>query len=229
MFEFTIFLLLLSRHNLIKLNCIPVIMFSELELKIIKDNRISHFGNALTGLVYTFTSMKDSIDQNQKPSPKQLMKFYGTLLKYHTEFDNVYFHKLSSSEVNPLKSEQDAWKLLSPFVSTYLKKYSRFANNCELSESNETILQYLTEGIQLLKKWQIIGRLYKTKFEIFAAQKLPDRLEKKGIPMSVALPDYEHSNPVWLQESYDEVSSREEDVKKLIQELELQSASRSLE
>ncbi|MBI2140238.1 hypothetical protein HYU14_04890 [Candidatus Woesearchaeota archaeon] len=195
-------------------------MFSELELAVIEDHNVKGFYAGLMGLRGILASVRNAVDKSEGISPEHLITFYEKLMRFSTEFDRVYLQRIKSAPVNPLEPERQAWLLLSPIIGEYLGRYKRFLDGGKQAEVyEEESIQYLTEGMDLVRKWMIIGDLYKVKLDIVASDKLPGFLEARGIPIEDALPDYNHTHEVWLDERYQEISSRQEDLQRLIQEL----------
>ncbi|MBW2970545.1 hypothetical protein KY320_00120 [Candidatus Woesearchaeota archaeon] len=76
---------------------------------------------------------------------------------------------MQEAAVNPLKIEQQGWKLLSPAIGEYLDQIEVYLESYPPNEFSEAtkndFLGYINRGRKLLDKWQIICNSYKAKYQ----------------------------------------------------------------
>lgn len=82
-----------------------------------------------------------------------------------TEFDHCYLSSLPKERVNPLKTEQEAWVLLSPIIEQYLSDFD-ISSIVVLAQAlkQRQLLGWVAKGMDLLGKWNIISDSYRAKY-----------------------------------------------------------------
>jgi hypothetical protein len=87
---------------------------------------------------------------------------------YRMGFNITYNIELPRSKINPLKTEQKAWELLSPLIKNHLdtcKEYIK-TNSSKTErdkDRSDKIIEIINTGYDLVKKWNIISKSYASK------------------------------------------------------------------
>jgi len=147
-------------------------MINDLEHKIIARNKLPYFGEYLQNAYMIYPLILEDISEKGYASTKELniiKEINERTNNYRMEFNITYNIELSRSKINPLKIEQQAWQLLSPLIQNYLDMCESYIkNNSSKTEKNKDRSDRITEiiktGHDLIKKWDIISKSYKSKY-----------------------------------------------------------------
>jgi len=144
-------------------------MLNQLECEVVKNHKVHGFAAYLQGAWFEFPKLESNISKRNYPIKKDITEILDRMEGRQISFD-VEYAGLSREAINPLKIEQEAWKLLSPKVSTYLEKFRQFLNSYSPEKVNDRsrgeLLALTQEGWNLLQKWNIISKSYSPKYEI---------------------------------------------------------------
>lgn len=97
----------------------------------------------------------------------ELEEAHKNMYRHMTAFNYYYCIKLPDEPVNPVKVEQEAWKLLMPRIEQHLKRFKNYIENYYNPEEvdRDQLLAHILNGWELLQDWNLISKSYKAKLE----------------------------------------------------------------
>ena len=165
-------------------------MLSKAEQEIVDSNKVLQFGAYLQAAYIDNCWLKKKILNGKYPE-RETLRYLERMNYYRIDFNECYLHSLPLEKLNPLKAEQEAWKLLSPKVKKHVDEFGDFIE--EYSPQNadkERLLALVNADWSLLKKWNVISNSYKAKqqkwadIEIEKKEQVVKRLAQKLQSMS---------------------------------------------
>jgi hypothetical protein len=86
--------------------------------------------------------------------------------KSMVNFDRFYLFDLRQKTINPLRIEQQAWNLLSPFIKQYIDEFKEFATRCETLADIDTVQlsTLIANGRYLYEAWNLTEISFYNKF-----------------------------------------------------------------
>jgi len=163
-------------------------MYSELELKTVKEHKVWGFVAYLQGAFINLPKLDSDISKRHYPKKEHVTKMLDRMNRRKIEFD-IEYDELSRATENPLQLEQKAWELLSPRVEDHLSRFRQFIDSYSpeliTDESREDFLNLTREEWDLVQKWNIISKSYNPKYEMAIYPKTglteKDIREKEGL------------------------------------------------
>lgn len=149
-------------------------MLSDRELDVARRHKEPGFGAYLAWAWLEYPYLQADIKAGKPVKPGRLSYANKRMAGKKFDFDFCYLESLPQEEVNPLQVEQDAWRLLSPLVASYIESFDQYIQGYhpEIADTNQ-LLAYVTTGFELLKKWNIISKLFGEKCYIASYKELP--------------------------------------------------------
>ena len=180
-------------------------MLNDLQLKVVKDLKIQGFTGGMTKILYLYGFQKNLIDRGKLPNSEPVRDCYKTADTQKSLLDKMYFEDLPNATVNPVKFEQEAWRLLSKKVKNHQDEFNNYILNYNRDNSGEDgvrLSNYLVGIYDLMfTKLLVISKSYGAKYDLVL---------DKGKPQYAFLTDEQ-----WLVD----VIPREQKVKNLILKL----------
>jgi hypothetical protein len=141
-------------------------MLSKLELEVVNKHKEWGFGAYLQWVWMEYPPLQREIQRGEYPEQDRLKHLVDRMGQQKTGFDFCYLHSLPHEEVNPLKVEQEAWKLLSPKVKQHLDKFGTYIEGYSPQNVEQgQLLTHVDCGWNLLQHWNTISKSYKAKYE----------------------------------------------------------------
>jgi hypothetical protein len=139
---------------------------NEQELEVVRKCKEWGFGAYLQGAWFQYPGLVRKIEEGNYPSQNELIKLNQKMEQRRLSFDDIYLDLLPREELNPLEIEQQAWKLLSPFIRQHTDIFSKFLETYYSNGTQrEQILTPINNWWNLLQDWNILSNSYKAKLE----------------------------------------------------------------
>ena len=139
-------------------------MLTEREQEIVDEMDASRFGAYLQWAWIEYPSLQEEINERKYPEQKRLKVVSTRMNSHRIEFDTCYLFALPEKEVNPLQIEQEAWRLLSPYIRQHVDEFGVYIiSYSPQTAEQQQLLTYVNTGWNLLQQWKIISQSFKTK------------------------------------------------------------------
>ena len=152
-------------------------MLSKLEQEVVDNHKEWSFGAYLQWAWLEYLPLQEEIQRGEYPEQDRLKFLVKRMDDKKFGFDICYLHSLPYDGVNPLRVEQEAWKLLSPNVKQHLDKFGTYIKGYSTQNvDSEQLLAHVNCGWDLLQQWNTISNSHKAKYEKDWS-KIPEREE----------------------------------------------------
>ena len=152
-----------------------MIMLTELEYEVVRSCEIDNFCAYLQWTQLEYPSLIRDVERKCYPQQTMLKHCIERMIDERNSFDYCYFSRLRDEKVNPLQTEQAAWRLLSPLVRAHTDGFGGYlAGYSPASAEKDPLLAHLNDGLGLVEDWNVISRSYGAKLE-----KMWDQLEAR--------------------------------------------------
>jgi hypothetical protein len=151
-------------------------MLSELEQKVVDEHKEGGFGAFLSVMWNIYPppehyGLRRDISQGKFPEQNRLTYANDYMTKWRQNFDICYLFSLPAAPVNPLQVEQEAWRLLSPRVKQHTDEFGEYILSYSPQTSEkEPLITHISNGWDILQKWNVISESYKAKYESYKAK-----------------------------------------------------------
>jgi hypothetical protein len=142
-------------------------MLSQKEQDVVDNYFMPGFGAYLQWAFSEYPDLRETIVTGKYPDQPRLRECHKEMNRKRVHFDLYYSaDHLPSVDANPLRLEQDAWKLLSPKVKQHLVEFDGFIEDYSPQNADgEQLLAHVDCGWDLLQDWNVISQSYKAKRE----------------------------------------------------------------
>jgi hypothetical protein len=142
-------------------------MLSKSELEVVPRLKVHGFGIYLQSAWFEYHPLRRDVARGILPARARLGELTSKMGEMKNEFDQQYFIHLPKEIANPLKIEQEAWRLLSPRIRQHLQDFSAYVGGYSAENAScEQLLPHIDLGWSLLQKWDVISKSYSPKYEI---------------------------------------------------------------
>lgn len=147
-------------------------------MQVIQELRVWGFGNFMffwQGGAGEYSNLLKIIEEGSFPKKERITSLAERISDKMAEFDYKYLTSLPLQPVNPLRLEQNAWRLLTFQIKEYLEGFMTYSRTYSPDNANkETLVGYLNKADALLKQWDVIGHSFSAKYD-----KLWDKIDEK--------------------------------------------------
>jgi len=137
------------------------------ELQVVLKHHCDGFAACLQAYIADYPVTMDEIQRGRYPSREELAEMNNRIRAQQEGFDWHYFQSLPCYAVNPLRVEQEAWRVLSPHIKDYVDMVDRFlAGYSPGSIDQQTtgqLLSLINNGWLLIQDWNVISNSFKAK------------------------------------------------------------------
>ena len=110
---------------------------TEQEQYIVDRSKVWYFGAFLQACWFQYPDLLKEIGAGDFPETETLQSLNEKMTDARIDFDFIYLIDLPEREINPLKTEQEAWKLLSPLIKKHEKKFGDYIENYSLQNVDQ--------------------------------------------------------------------------------------------